>query len=64
MCSFLMLEIKSYVSLKNESFPFFFFFGRGYISREGGVKFSKILRGVAHKGGGALTDLDFFWGGT
>ena len=37
MCSyFLMLEIKSFVSLKNESC----FFGRGYISREG----SQILQ--------------------
>ena len=29
-----------------------FFFGRGYISRGGGVKFSKILREVAQKGKG------------
>ena len=49
MCSFLMLEIKSYVSLKNESFPFFLDEG--------------TFQGIAHKGGGALTDLDFFWGG-
>ena len=39
------------------------FFGQEYISRDGGVKFSKILRGVAHKGREGLTDLDFFWGG-
>ena len=61
MCSFLMLEIKSYVSLKNESFPFFL--DEGTFQGRGRVKFSKILRGIAHKGGGALTDLDFFWGG-
>ena len=34
------------------------------MSRRGEVKFSKILRGVAHKeGAGGLTDLDFFGGG-
>lgn len=34
------------------------------MSRWGEVKFSKILRGVAHKeGAGGLTDLDFFWRG-
>ena len=37
--------------------------------KEGGVKFSNILKGVAQKkkmggGGGGLTDLEFFlWGG-
>ena len=29
----------------------------------GVVKFSKILRRVAHKGGGGLADLEFFLGG-
>ena len=37
------------------------FFGRGYISSVGGVKFSKILRGLAHKGGGGGVT-DFFGG--
>ena len=56
-----MLEIKFFVSLKIESFHFW----TGVHFKGGrGVKFSKILRGVAHKGGG-LTDLEFFifWGG-
>ena len=53
-----LLEIKSFVSLKNESL---LFWTRVHF-RVGGVKFSKILRGVAHKGGG-LTDLEFFFGG-
>ena len=45
------------------------FFSWGYISREGGVKFSKILRWVTHKGGGgggggggSLTDLHILGG--
>ena len=45
-----MLEIKSFVSLKNESLLFWtrvHFMGAG-----GGVKFSTVLRGVAHKGRG------------
>ena len=51
MCSYLMLEIKYFVSLKTE---FFLFWTR--IHFKGGVKFSKILRGDAHKGwGGGLT---------
>ena len=53
-----MLEIKSFVSLKSESFLFWtrvHFMGR--------VKFSKIFSRVAHKGGGGLTDLQFFGGG-
>ena len=56
-----LLEIKSFVSLKNESL---LFWTRVHF-RVGGVKFSKILRGVAHKGGGGggLTDLEFFLGG-
>ena len=45
MCSYLMLEIKYFVSLKTE---FFLFWTR--IHFKGGVKFSKILRGDAHKG--------------
>ena len=55
MCSYLMLEIKYFVSLKTE---FFLFWTR--IHFKGAVKFSKILRGDAHKGG--LTFF-FFWGG-
>ena len=53
-----MLEIKSFVSLKSESFLFLtrvHFMGR--------VKFSKIFSRAAHKGGGGLTDLRFFLGG-
>ena len=61
MYSYLLLEIKSFVSLKNESL---FFWTRVRFNR-GGVKSSKILRGFAHKGGN-LTDLEFSflgWGG-
>ena len=53
---FLMLEIKSFVSLKNECC----FFGRGYISRgeSSSPKFGGV---VAHKREGrGLTDLEFF----
>ena len=48
MCSYLMLKIKSFVSLKNESF-----FGQGTFQGGGGggVKFSRIFSWVAHKGG-------------
>ena len=57
-CFFIsLLEIKSFVSLKNECLLFWMrvhFKGGG---GEGGVKFSKNIRGVAHKGG-SLTDLD------
>ena len=49
------LEIKSFVSLKNESL---FFWTRVHF--KGGVKFSKILRGLLIKGG--LADLEFFGG--
>ena len=42
-----MLEIKSFVSLKNEAFHFW---TRVHVKR--GVKFSKILRGIAHERGG------------
>ena len=42
MCSYLKLEIKSFVSLKNESFLFWM---RVQFKGEGGVKFSKILKG-------------------
>ena len=53
-----LLEIKPFVSLKNESL---FFWMRVHFKGEGGVKFSKILRGFAHKGGGGgLTALEFF----
>ena len=52
MCSYLMLEVKSFVSLKNESLLF-----RTKVHFKGGGKFSKVLRGFTHKGGG-LTDLD------
>ena len=58
MCSYLMLEIKSFVSLKNESF---LFWTKVYF--KGGVKFSKILKEVAHKGVGSPSDLEFFLGG-
>ena len=53
-----MLEIKYFVSLKNESF---LFWTRVHFKGGGGVKFSKILRGFLIKGG--LTDLEFFWWG-
>ena len=61
MCSYLMLEIKSFVSLQNESFLFWM-----RVRYKGGVKICKILigGGGAHKGwggdGGGLTDLEFF----
>ena len=51
------MEIKSFVSLKNESLLFW-----TRVHFEGGVKFSKDVRVAAHKVGG-LTDLDFFWWG-
>ena len=44
MCSYLVLKIKSFVSLKNKTFLFW-----TRVHFKGGVKFSKILRGVAHK---------------
>ena len=51
-----LLEIKSFVSLKNESLLFW-----SRVHFRGGVKFSKILREVAHKkvgeGGAEVTDL-------
>ena len=47
MCSYLMLEIIYFVSLKNESFLFCV-----RVHFKGGVKFSKILREVAQKGKG------------
>ena len=49
MCSYLKLEIKSFVSLKNESFLFWM---RVQFKGEGGVKFSKILKGGGGGGGG------------
>ena len=56
----LLLEIKSDVSLKNESL---LFLDEGTFQGGGELKFSKILRGVAHKGGGGgLTDLEFLGG--
>ena len=61
MSSYSMLEIKSLVSLKNESF----LFGWGYTASGvvGEVKFSKNLGAVDHKGGESdcLTDLEFFF---
>ena len=51
MCSYLMLEIKSFVSLQNESFLFWM-----RVRYKGGVKICKILIGgggeVLIKGGG------------
>ena len=58
MCSYLMLEIKYFVSLKTE---FFLFWTR--IHFKGGVKFSKILRGDAHKGWGGGVLNKFLGGG-
>ena len=55
MCSYLKLEIKSFVALKNESFLFWM---RVQFKGEGGVKFSKILRG-----GSDRFRFFFFWGG-
>ena len=58
MCSYLMLEIKYFVSLKTEFFkekPLFW----TRIHFKGGVKFSKILRGDAHKGWGGGSDIIF-----
>ena len=59
----LNLEIKSFVSLKNECLLFWM---RVLLDDfKEGIKFSKILRGVAHKRrqGGGLTELEFLWGG-
>ena len=58
-----MLEINSFTSLKNESLLFW-----TRVNFKGGVKFSKILRGLLIKGvgeggGGGLTDLEYFFGG-
>ena len=54
-----LLEIKPFVSLKNESL---FFWMRVHFKGEGGggVKFSKILRGFAHKGEGSDRFRNFF----
>ena len=52
MCSYLMLEIKSFVSLQNESFLFWM-----RVRYKGGVKICKILiggGGVLIKGGGGM----------
>ena len=51
-----MLEIKFFVSLKSESF--LFWTGVHFMGR---VKFSKIFCRVAHKRGGGLTELQFFF---
>ena len=51
-----LLEIKSCVSLKNESF-----FGRGYIS-SGELSSSKFCERFVIKGEGGLTNLEFCWG--
>ena len=53
-----LLEIKSIVSVKDKSLLGFLDKGT-FQGGGGGVKFSKILRGVANKWGG-LTDLGFF----
>ena len=51
MCSYLTLEIKSFVSLKNESFLFW-----TRVHFKGGVKFSKLLRGLIIKEGEVGSD--------
>ena len=56
MCSYLMLEIISFVSLKNDSL---LFSTREYVKGE----LSSPKWRVAHEGEGGLTDLDFFLGG-
>ena len=58
MCSYLMLEI-IFCFFKNESF---LFLDEDPFQGEG-LKFSKILRGVAHKGRGGWQIQNFFWGG-
>ena len=60
MCCYFLLEIKSIVSVKDESLLGFLDKGT-FQGGCGGVKFSKILRGVANNWG--LTDLVFFGGG-
>ena len=65
MCSHFIVGNKVFYFFKKMSL---WLFGRWYFTRGrgvGGVKFSKILREVAHKEGegGCLTDLDFFWRG-
>ena len=55
MCSYLMLELKSFVSLKNECF---LFRTRVHFNiLKGEVKFSKILRGLLRG-----EDFFFWWG--
>ena len=56
MCSYLMLEIISFVSLKNDSLLFSM---REHVKGE----LSSPKWRVAHEGEGGLTDLDFFLGG-
>ena len=58
MCSYLTLEIKSFVSLKNESFLFW-----TRVHFKGGVKFSKLLIGLIIKEGDGDGDGDGDGGG-
>ena len=57
MCSYLMLEIKSFVSLQNESFLFWM-----RVRYKGGVKICKILIGGGGGGGGS-DRFRIFWEG-
>ena len=60
MCSYFSFGNKIFCFFKKRVFAFLNegrFQGGG-----GGVKFCKILRGVAHKGGGGSDRLDFFGG--
>ena len=65
MCSYLKLEIKSFVSLKNESFLFWMrvHFKAVWGGGGGEVKSSKILGGGAHKGGADRFRIFFLGGG-
>ena len=60
MCSYFIVGNKIFGFFKKQVFAFL---DEGTFQGEEGVKFSKILRGVAHKGGGGLTDLNFLGGG-
>ena len=60
MCCYFLLEIESIVSVKDESL--LGFLDKGTFQGEcGGVKFCKILRGVANKWGS--NRFSFFWEG-
>ena len=62
MCSYLMLEIKSFVSLKNESFLFWtrvhFKRGGSYVLQnfEGGWEPGKEVRSIVQGGADSLED--------